>query len=64
MYGFETGIEVKENFEKNPYSTAQEPKSCLLISSDADDELLCVDLGRRLIIDKKMFHRKPFLFNI
>jgi hypothetical protein len=27
LYGFVTGIEVKENFEKNPYSAAQEPKS-------------------------------------
>ena len=27
VYGFATGIEVKENFEKNPYSSAQTPKS-------------------------------------
>tara|TARA_B100002019_G_scaffold286076_1_gene295984 strand:+ start:1227 stop:1991 length:765 start_codon:yes stop_codon:yes gene_type:complete len=27
VYGFPTGIEVKENFEKNPYSASQQPKS-------------------------------------
>jgi len=27
LYGFPTGIEVKEDFEKNPYSASQQPKS-------------------------------------
>ena len=32
---------------------------CLLYTSDAADDLLCVDLGGRRIIKKKKYDRKP-----
>ena len=35
-----------------------EIKSCLLYTSDAADDLLCVDLGGRRIIEKKK-NKKP-----
>ena len=33
------------------------PTSCLLYTSDAADDLLCVDLGGRRIIKKKKKHK-------
>src|SRR5450756_2292755 len=39
---------------KNPYrKLTDEDKACLLYTSDAADDLLCVDLGGRRIIKKK-----------
>ena len=38
---------------KNKFEWAGEYRTCLLYTSDAADELLCVDLGGRRIIKKK-----------
>ena len=35
------------------YSLPGAPKGCLLYTSDAADDLLCVELGGRRIIEKK-----------
>ena len=35
------------------------PSNCLLYTSDAADDLLCVDLGGRRIIKKKKNHKTP-----
>ena len=35
--------------------TADSPKCCLLYTSDAADDMQCVDLGGRRIIKKKIF---------
>ena len=35
---------------------------CLLYTSDAADDLLCVDLGGRRIIKKKILHHITFAF--
>ena len=37
---------------------------CLLYTSDAADDLLCVDLGGRRIITKKNNHHNPTYDNI
>ena len=36
-----------------------EIQACLLYTSDAADDLLCVDLGGRRIIKKKQHHNLP-----
>src|SRR5450756_3017622 len=42
----------------SPSSPATSPSSCLLYTSDAADDLLCVDLGGRRIIKKKKKKKK------
>ena len=44
----QTGIKLEISCPSNPKSYA-----CLLYTSDAADDLLCVDLGGRRIIKKK-----------
>ena len=41
---------LREKLEEHP----AQPKLCLLYTSDAADDLLCVDLGGRRIIKKKI----------
>ena len=44
-------MEESESFNfKEPYSKHSNNKHCLLYTSDAADDLLCVDLGGRRII--------------
>ena len=40
------------------YSFEMEQQICLLYTSDAADDLLCVDLGGRRIIKKKKKNKK------
>ena len=43
-----------------PRRLGYEPENCLLYTSDAADDLLCVDLGgRRIIKKKKQTNRSP-----
>ena len=44
---------IVRNGERDPPDEWEEPMSCLLYTSDAADDLLCVDLGGRRIIKKK-----------
>ena len=46
------GLGVLSNFE-NFYVETYSSLTCLLYTSDAADDLLCVDLGGRRIIKKK-----------
>ena len=41
------------SFSKQDVSILEDGSVCLLYTSDAADDLLCVDLGGRLIIKKK-----------
>ena len=53
LYLWVTGItKVSEN-ESDIQTTQGHQQSCLLYTSDAADDLLCVDLGGRRIIKKK-----------
>ena len=44
---------MSEDFNENKTIQAQSSETCLLYTSDAADDLLCVDLGGRRIIKKK-----------
>ena len=56
----ENGILPTNNFQKSYFNMAEEI-SCLLYTSDAADDLLCVDLGGRRIIKKKKNTKKKHI---
>src|SRR5450756_3111506 len=55
---FATGLGRLYKDRRNPEHVLTVNKSCLLYTSDAADDLLCVDLGGRRIIKKKKKKKK------
>src|SRR5450756_700643 len=51
--GVQAAVDGDETVEVTLYYGAECPKCCLLYTSDAADDLLCVDLGGRRIIKNK-----------
>ena len=54
--GLATMIDIRQSFEIEMKGAI--PDTCLLYTSDAADDLLCVDLGGRRIIKKKKNKKK------
>ena len=62
---FLTSLEVEKGYSENTRVAYKNDLGqflayvCLLYTSDAADDLLCVDLGGRLLIKKKKNNTKP-----
>ena len=57
-----TEVKVEENAEATAQAPTFKKESCLLYTSDAADDMQCVDLGCRRIIKKKKKKNEFFFF--